>query len=111
MKIISMNDVWKNIALSSKLANYKTEDLFDIKITWSKYDIVVSGDIISVLSDSLVDDWRTKVLIKELSKKSNNNVDQKTYKSIVLWILDNDNEAIFNSVKNWVVDSFGEAIW
>ena len=109
MNIISMNDVWKNIALSSRLANYKTEDLFDVKISWDKYDIYIDRDIMAIFSDKLDSSARHKK-ISELSKKSDDPIDQKTYQSVILWILNNDNDLIFQSIQKWVVNALTDFI-
>lgn len=109
MQKILLKEAWSNITLSSKLINNKTECIYNTLICGDKYDIYIDWDTMTIFSDSLDNSGRHKK-ISELSKKSENLIDQKTYQSVILWILDNDNELIFDSIQKWVINALTDII-
>lgn len=109
MQKILLKDVWTNITLSSKLINNDTEEVYDTLICGDKYDVYIDWDFMTIFSDGLDDLGRYKKM-SELSKKSTNIVDQNTYQSVILWILNNNNELIFDSVRTRVIYAISDII-
>ena len=79
---IKLSHMPYNIPLSSKLANYKTENIYNTLILNDKFDIYINGDYIKVLYCNKSTNLKTKSVC-EVSKNSNDDFDKKIYNDII----------------------------